>query len=159
MGFSSSGGAKVGTIELYGGSVAPNGWLLCNGGSISRTLYSDLFAVIGTTYGSGDGSTTFALPNYTNARFVTSSTVSIKGDGKSLGLTDTGTNLLAIGSKTISGTGDMVGAGPRNGTLGNAMPTVYRTTSGELGLTTNASDSGIVGTASLASPCKFIIKY
>lgn len=38
-------------------------WLLCDGSAVSRTIYSDLFAIIGTTYGEGDGSTTFNLPN------------------------------------------------------------------------------------------------
>jgi microcystin-dependent protein len=55
--------APVGTINMFAGSSAPTGWLLCNGAAISRTTYSDLFTVIGTTYGSGDGSTTFNLPN------------------------------------------------------------------------------------------------
>ena len=48
---------------------------MCNGGAISRTTYSALFAVIGTTYGSGDGSTTFNLPNLTD-RFLQGSTTS-----------------------------------------------------------------------------------
>lgn len=46
----------------FGGSV-PSGWLLCNGAAISRTTYSRLFTAIGTTWGSGDGSTTFNLPD------------------------------------------------------------------------------------------------
>lgn len=53
----------IGTIQMYAGATAPNGWFLCNGQAISRTTYADLFAVIGTTYGSGNGSTTFNLPN------------------------------------------------------------------------------------------------
>jgi microcystin-dependent protein len=44
-------------------SKVPTGWLFCNGQTISRTTYSDLFSVISTTYGAGDGSTTFALPD------------------------------------------------------------------------------------------------
>ena len=52
----------VGCIYMYGGSVAPSGFLLCDGSAISRTTYSELFSVIGTTYGVGDGSTTFNLP-------------------------------------------------------------------------------------------------
>jgi microcystin-dependent protein len=47
----------------YAGSTAPAGFLLCNGSAISRTTYADLFAIIGTTYGSGDGSTTFNIPD------------------------------------------------------------------------------------------------
>ena len=51
-------------ISLYWASSAPNGWLLADGSAVSRTTYADLFAVIGTTYGVGDGSTTFNLPNF-----------------------------------------------------------------------------------------------
>jgi microcystin-dependent protein len=47
----------------YAGSSAPTDWLLCSGAAVSRTTYAALFAVIGTTYGSGDGSTTFNLPD------------------------------------------------------------------------------------------------
>lgn len=47
----------------YAGSSAPTGWLLCYGQAVSRTTYSALFAAIGTTYGAGDGSTTFNLPD------------------------------------------------------------------------------------------------
>lgn len=52
----------VGCIYMYGGSVAPSKFLLCDGSAISRTTYSELFSVIGTTYGAGDGSTTFNIP-------------------------------------------------------------------------------------------------
>lgn len=52
-----------GLILAYGAATAPTGWLLCNGANVSRSTYAALFAVIGTTYGVGDGSTTFGLPN------------------------------------------------------------------------------------------------
>jgi microcystin-dependent protein len=52
-----------GVIFSYGGSSAPTGFLLCDGTAISRTTYSDLYAIIGTSYGVGDGSTTFNVPN------------------------------------------------------------------------------------------------
>ena len=52
----------VGCIYMYGGSVAPSGFLLCDGSAISRTTYSELFSVIGTTYGVGVGSLTFNMP-------------------------------------------------------------------------------------------------
>ena len=45
-------------------SIAPSGWLLCNGDLYSRTTFSILFTAIGTTFGAGDGSTTFKVPNY-----------------------------------------------------------------------------------------------
>jgi microcystin-dependent protein len=52
-----------GIINPYAGSSAPAGWLLADGTAVSRTTYAALFAVIGTVYGTGDGSTTFNLPN------------------------------------------------------------------------------------------------
>ena len=59
----------IGSYIQFAGSQAPSGFLVCNGGVISRTTYANLFNVIGTTYGSGDGSTTFNLPNLTD-RFL-----------------------------------------------------------------------------------------
>lgn len=55
----------VGTINPYAGSDAtvPAGWLFCGGQAVSRTTYADLYTVIGTTYGAGDGSTTFNVPD------------------------------------------------------------------------------------------------
>jgi microcystin-dependent protein len=55
----------VGTVVPYAGTDAstPAGWLFCGGQAVSRTTYADLYAVVGTTYGSGDGSTTFNVPD------------------------------------------------------------------------------------------------
>ena len=53
----------TGSITMYAGANAPDGWLICDGSAVSRTTYADLFSVIGTTYGSGDDSTTFNIPN------------------------------------------------------------------------------------------------
>jgi microcystin-dependent protein len=53
----------VGEIALWATSTAPTGWLIADGSTVSRSTYSALFAVISTTYGVGDGSTTFGLPN------------------------------------------------------------------------------------------------
>lgn len=57
----------LGTINAFGGTTAPEGWLLCQGQALSRTDYKDLFDVIGTNFGSGDGSTTFNLPDMREA--------------------------------------------------------------------------------------------
>lgn len=54
----------TGTFLAYGGSSAPTGYLLCFGQAVSRSTYSDLFAVLSTAYGVGDGSSTFNLPDY-----------------------------------------------------------------------------------------------
>jgi len=53
----------VGEVTMWTTNTAPTGWLVCDGSAVSRTTYSGLFAVIGTVYGAGDGSTTFNLPN------------------------------------------------------------------------------------------------
>lgn len=53
----------TGTIVPTGRSSAPSGYLMCDGSAVSRTTYADLFSAIGTAYGSGDGSTTFNLPD------------------------------------------------------------------------------------------------
>ena len=53
----------AGLVAPYAGSTAPTGYLLCYGQNVSRTTYAALFTAIGTTYGSGDGSTTFTLPD------------------------------------------------------------------------------------------------
>jgi microcystin-dependent protein len=52
-----------GFIQPYAGTAAPTGWLLCDGSAVSRTTYADLFTLIGITYGAGDGTTTFNVPN------------------------------------------------------------------------------------------------
>jgi len=53
----------TGSLTAFAGTSAPSGWLLCGGQAVSRSTFADLFTVIGTTYGSGDGSTTFNLPD------------------------------------------------------------------------------------------------
>lgn len=53
----------VGEVRMYAGDDEPVGWLKCDGRAISRDDYADLFTVIGTSYGSGDGSTTFNIPD------------------------------------------------------------------------------------------------
>lgn len=54
----------AGTVIAYLSEITPTGWLQCNGGVVSRTTYSNLFAAIGTRYGAGDGATTFDLPDF-----------------------------------------------------------------------------------------------
>lgn len=53
----------IGSMIPYGNDTAPENWLICDGSEVSRTTYAELFNVIGISYGSGDGSTTFNLPN------------------------------------------------------------------------------------------------
>lgn len=56
----------IGGMMPFAGATAPSGWLLTDGSAVSRTIYAALFAVCGTTYGAGNGTTTFNLPNLVN---------------------------------------------------------------------------------------------
>ena len=92
-----SDGALVGSVTWYAGSGTPENYFLCDGSAISRKDYADLFAVIGTTYGAGDGSTIFNLPLLTDGCFIEGS--NIPGTQHEAGLP----NITAtLGSTTIS---------------------------------------------------------
>jgi microcystin-dependent protein len=72
----SGDGFAIGDIKqiAHNGTIQ-DGWLECDGRAVSRTMFPDLFSAIGTTYGAGDGSTTFNLPNYADGKFPEGSTV------------------------------------------------------------------------------------
>lgn len=78
-----AGADLTGMIFAFAGNTLPDGYLLCDGSQVSRTTYKKLFDVIGTTYGAGDGTTTFTLPNLID-RFLEGS--SAAGSYKSAGL-------------------------------------------------------------------------
>ena len=63
-------GWQPGALQPTAALAAPTGWLLCQGQAISRTIYAALFAAIGTTYGAGDASTTFNLPDFRDRMIV-----------------------------------------------------------------------------------------
>lgn len=110
----------IGEITDYAGSTAPSGFLLCYGQAISRTTYAALFAVISTTFGTGDGSTTFNVPDLRNRAAIgkgdmggsSSGRISTThfggGDPNGLGATggDDGTTIAQgnLPSATLSGT-------------------------------------------------------
>lgn len=56
--------SETGTIKMWGSDTAPSGWAICDNSAISRSTYSILFSIVGTVFGSGDGSTTFNLPDF-----------------------------------------------------------------------------------------------
>lgn len=70
----------AGVMMEYGGAVAPDQWLLCNGAAVSRTTYAALYAAIGVTFGVGDGSSTFNLPDFRGRTSI--------GAGQGTGLTN-----------------------------------------------------------------------
>ena len=77
----------IGTVIAFAANKAPTGgYLICGGGVVSRTTYKKLFDVIGTTYGAGDGKTTFKLPNLTNRFIMGYGTDNAVGTYKAAGL-------------------------------------------------------------------------
>jgi len=106
----SGGGTTVdiptGSITMFAGSTSPGGYLLCQGQAVSRTTYADLFAVIGTTYGTGDGSTTFNLPNL-QGRFAlgksSSYALGSAGGASTVTLTTNQIPAHTHGSKSLTG--------------------------------------------------------
>lgn len=71
---------NVGEIYMYGGSIAPIGFLLCNGAAVSRATYSELYSVIGDTFGAGDGNSTFNVPDLTGKVIIGTSASHSLGD-------------------------------------------------------------------------------
>ena len=71
----------IGSILPFGGTTAPNGFFLCQGQALSRTEYKELFSVIGTSFGSGNGSTTFNLPDLRGEFLRGAGTNSHSGEG------------------------------------------------------------------------------
>ena len=122
-----SASSATGTVQMYAGSTAPNGWLICNGQTVSRTTYAALFAVIGTTYGAGDGSTTFNVPNLVNKTVRGAETVGSTGGADTVAL---GTENLPVhthggGSLTAaSAGGHSHSVAKRNATISGSVNAV-----------------------------------
>lgn len=95
-------GVNTGLIVPWGNDSTPSGFLDCDGSAVSRTTYSALFAVIGTTYGVGDGSTTFNVPDLTDRTVVGKSpTKALASTGGDNTVTQTGNVAGTIGNTTI----------------------------------------------------------
>ena len=140
-------GAITGKIEWFAFNEAPNGYLVCNGANVSRETYADLFAVIGTTYGSGDGSTTFALPNLIDKFAQGSTTV---GTVKSAGLPNiTG----SLASRPVGNSNDTTGAFVRSRSIHSNLQANVSSTGFSSDLSFNASrSSSIYGNSSTVQP-------
>lgn len=143
-----NGLSPVGTLISYAGTSIPTGWLLCNGSAVSRSTYSRLFNIIGTKYGTGNGSTTFNLPNC-NGRFLEGTTVaSSVGSYVDASLPDVINHYHGWGYNTANNSGNFVatsgntafpwiagtghrgwnGSGGGGGFNGNSTPTNMVTT-------------------------------
>jgi hypothetical protein len=96
----SGNGVPTGTLIDFAGSTAPDGYLVCDGSAVSRATYADLFKVIGTLYGAGDGSSTFALPNLIDRVKQGASTA---GTYKEAGLPNITGRIVAWGARSPFG--------------------------------------------------------
>ena len=142
----------AGIMQMFAGNTIPAGWLLCDGSAVSRTNYAKLFSAIGTTWGAGDGSTTFNLPN-SIGRFAEGAATS--GSYKSAGLPNITGQILAFGGFDSGAfkTGDAYG-------YSESSPSAHIMTLN----TFNASRvSSIYGASTTVQPAsfttRFIIKY
>ena len=156
-------GVPTGCVQAFAGQNTPNGWLLCDGSAVSRVTYAKLFAVIGTKYGSGDGSTTFNVPNLID-RFVQGNATA--GTVKSAGLP----NITGDVQVAPEGVGscphiNYSGALEKMGTSGAYVFTHSGIGTGiNFGIRLNASKSNsIYGNSTTVQPpaltMRYIIKY
>lgn len=118
-----NGGVPSGAVMSFAMNTAPSGWLECDGSAVSRTTYSALYAQIGDTYGAGDGSTTFNLPDL-RGEFVRGWD---NGAGVDTGRTFASSQLDAFQNftGTISGSQDFLsgtGAFSGNGSTSGSRP-------------------------------------
>ena len=126
----------AGVVMWNASSTVPTGWLACNGAAVSRTTYADLFVIIGTTFGSGDGSTTFNVPD--GARRV------LVGSGGS----GTGTLANTVGATGGAETHALTSAEVASHTHSVTQPTVDTAVNGGASyVTSNGTSSVATGSA------------
>lgn len=123
-------GVNTGIIVPWSSASVPTGFLECNGAAVSRSTYSGLFAVVGTTYGSGDGSSTFNLPDLQDNVCIG------KSNNKSLASTG--------GANTVQSTGN-VGGSTANASLSTAQLASHSHSKGMNNVSVNAGVHGSVG--------------
>jgi microcystin-dependent protein len=121
------GGIPTATIVPWTDASVPTGFLECNGTAVSRTTYAALFAIVGTTYGAGDGSTTFNVPDLQDNVPV--------GKSNNKALASTG------GANTVTSTGN-VGGSTANATLSTAQLASHSHTINNI----NATGTNVNGT-------------
>lgn len=124
-----------GSILDWPSSSVPTGWLLCDGSAVSRATYSALFAVIGTLYGAGDGSTTFNVPNcqgrFTLGKAAAGTGSTLAGTGGSIDHTHTVPAHYHNANSAGASIATTFNGRPDDGTSsGSWYPTVEQTTQG-----------------------------
>lgn len=128
-------------MAAFANDTLPDGWLACDGTAVSRTTYANLFSKIGTTYGAGDGSATFSLPNLTD-RFIQGN--GTPGTVKSAGLPNI-TGTFSFGG-SVGNLYDGAGSGCTGAFYANSAKT-----SGRLSFTQNVTSYDTGFNASRAS--------
>lgn len=139
----------VGTLMMYAAETAPVGYLLADGSAVSRVTYSDLFAVIGTTFGAGDGSSTFNLPNLSQRFPLGAGTGRLVGETGGSEQHELSTAELPAHAHTVNDPGHRhsVGIGGVDDSNFSAQPGQYPAADSSLLLSsvnTNSSITGIV---------------
>lgn len=145
-------GEPVGAIHAFAGASVPTGYLACNGAVVSRETYANLFAAIGETWGAGDGSTTFKLPDFeTDNRFLRSSGGSFSVGDYQLDATAKNGLVLSGGVADYSGSkvSGMVSANHTHSTPAHTHNFDYRTIAG-LSFSGNDSRYMLIGTSNVS---------
>lgn len=154
---SSDGTIQIGMVCAFAANSTPSGgWLLCNGANVSRTTYAALFAVIGTIYGTGDGSTTFTLPNLADMFIQGSGTA---GTVKSAGLPNiTGSLSINTNLGIIVNVSEYVNGVFYNGTKMTRIPSSTTGTAYAAVFDASRSNS-IYGKSSTVQPPALTMRY
>jgi microcystin-dependent protein len=139
-------------ISAYGAATPPVGWLICDGSAIDRIIYAALFSVIGTTWGIGDGSTTFNIPNLVDSFPLGAGAAALGSSGGSDSVTLTTSELPAH-------THSITDPGHAHTTLATASTNTTGTDPGDVttGGMTGSATTGITGTNSTGSGNSFSI--
>ena len=138
----------VGTINMYAGATTdvPSGWLLCDGSAVSRTTYAQLFAVLDTEYGVGDGASTFNLPNFVTDNKFPRAATNDAGRGTTGGASDVTLTSAQSGlpAHTHSVTDPGHSHGANSGGNSTFSGSLFRNhSSGGTTITTNSATTGI----------------
>jgi microcystin-dependent protein len=152
----------TGSLIMWTTGTAPTGWLLCTGTAVSRTTYAALFAVIGTTFGVGDGSTTFNVPNYTNRMPYGTTLAATGGSADAVVVSHTHTATSTDAGHTHGYTAPSLSPNNAAGSIPDYITTTSGTTAtGNASITTTVASAGVSGTNANLPPylgINFIIK-
>ena len=154
----------AGTIVPFAGANIPTGFLLCNGSAVSRTLYADLFSAIGTVWGTGDGSTTFNLPDARD-RFLEGAGSNSLGAYLEAGLPNiTGTAAWSLAYSFVYANNTALDWGQVQSSYTDVLTQTYAHVGSSKDITLNASKaSSIYGNSKVVQPkalnTNYIIRY